>query len=67
MNPGPDILVLSNGHGEDEIGRIILDRLVRSDAERRLVAAWATGRATTARASRPSAPRTGSRAKGSAP
>lgn len=40
MNPGPDILVLSNGHGEDEIGRIILDRLVRSDAERRLVAAW---------------------------
>ncbi|MDJ1008426.1 MAG: lipid-A-disaccharide synthase-related protein [Paracoccaceae bacterium] len=40
MTPEADIFVFSNGHGEDEIGGLVLDRLARTDAERARIAAW---------------------------
>lgn len=40
MTPEADILFLSNGHGEDEIAGLILDRLAPGAAERARIAAW---------------------------
>lgn len=35
-----DLLFLTNGHGEDEIAGLILDRLAPNEAERARIAAW---------------------------
>lgn len=40
MTPDADILFLTNGHGEDEIARLILDRLAPAPGARARIAAW---------------------------
>ena len=40
MSPDADILFLTNGHGEDEIARLVLDRLAPCEETRARIAAW---------------------------